>query len=67
MANAADPDDGIDHGGCTLEIVQAGRTLVYNWGTDWPRWHRDGICRLVVRQGKLQVLFPDPARADESR
>jgi hypothetical protein len=59
------PDEGINYAGCTLEIVQAGRTYVYNWGPDWPRWHKDGICRLVVRQDKLQILFPEPAKAVE--
>jgi hypothetical protein len=61
------PDDGINYAGCRLEIVQAGRTLVYNWGTDWSAWHRNGICRLLARQGRLQILFPDPAKADEVR
>jgi hypothetical protein len=58
------PDEGINYAGCTLEIVQAGRTLVYNWGTDW---HRNGICRLAVREGKLRVLFPEAAKAAEVR
>jgi hypothetical protein len=66
------PDEGTVGGNFGHEITHAGKTYRYYWGGEEmskepSEWHVKGLCRLAVRDGKLQILFPDPAKAAEVR
>jgi hypothetical protein len=58
------PEDGGPPSGWTHHIVCAGKTYFFSWNSEEPgsirpieSWKK-GLCRVAVRNGKFEVLFP---------